>query len=91
MEFKLNEKEKIRQKMKIDISKIRVTPNNIEEHCAVYQITDEILQWVDYHGLETTKHEKGYLNIFINNLEYRWEDLFSVDNSFVFLMVFRQI
>ena len=70
--------------MKINISKIRVTPNNIEEHCAVYQITDEILQWIDYHGLKTIKHEKGYLNIFIDDLEYRWQDLFSVDNSFVY-------
>jgi len=70
--------------MKIDISKIRVTPNNIEEHCAVYQITDEVLRWIDYHGLQTTQHEKGYLNIFIDSLEYRWQDLFSVDNSFTY-------
>ena len=70
--------------MKIDISKVRVTPNNIEEHCAVYQITDEVLKWIDYHNLKTTKHEKGYLNIYIDSLEYRWQDLFSVDNSFIY-------
>ena len=70
--------------MKIDISKVRVTPNNIEEHCAVYKITDEVLQWIDNHNLKTTKHEKGYLNIFIDGLEYRWQDLFSVDKSFIY-------
>jgi arginyl-tRNA synthetase len=70
--------------MKINIDKIRVTPNNIKEHCAVYQITDEILQWIDYHGLQTTQHEKGYLNIFIDGLEYRCGDLFTVDNSFIY-------
>jgi hypothetical protein len=44
--------------MKIDISKIRLTPNNIEEHCAVYNINEEVLQWIKQHGLKTTKHEK---------------------------------
>jgi arginyl-tRNA synthetase len=70
--------------MKISIDKVRITPNNIKEHCAVYVITDEILEWIDYHGLQTTKHEKGYLNIFIDDLEYRWQDLFSVDNTFTY-------
>lgn len=70
--------------MKINISKVRVTPNNIEEHCAVYEIIDEVLDWIKYHGLKTTKHEKGYLNIYIDDLDYRWKDLFSVDNSFTY-------
>lgn len=70
--------------MKIDISKVKITPNNIKEHCAVYTITDEILEWIEVNSLEYNKHEKGYLNIFIDNLEYRYEDLFSVDNSFIY-------
>lgn len=69
---------------KLDISKVRVTPNNIKEHCAVYQITDEILDWIDYYGLKTIKHEKGYLNIFIDDLEHCWQDLFSFNNSFTY-------
>lgn len=70
--------------MKINISKVRITPNNITEHCAVYTITDEILKWIDYHGLSAKKHDKGYLNIFIESLEYRYNDLFEVDNSFTY-------
>ena len=70
--------------MKIKIDKVRVTPKEIKEHCAVYQITDEVLQWIDYHGLKTNKHEKGYLNIEIEDLDLRFNDLFSVDESFVY-------
>lgn len=70
--------------MKINISKVKVTPNNIREHCAVYVVTDEILEWINKNNLEAVKHEKGYLNIFIENLADRYEDLFSVDNSFTY-------
>lgn len=70
--------------MKISIDKVRVTPKEIKEHCAVYKITDEVLQWIKHHGLKTTEHEKGYLNIYIDDLEHRWQDLFSVDNSFIY-------
>jgi len=70
--------------VKINIDKIRITPNNIKEHCAVYQVTDEVLQWIKINGLQSTKHEKGYLNIFIEGLEYRYKDLFTVDNSFTY-------
>lgn len=67
--------------MKIDISKVRVTPENIKEHCAVYKITDEVLEWIEVNGLQCTKHEKGYLNIFIDGLEYRYNDLFSINQD----------
>lgn len=70
--------------MKIDIDKVRITPSNIQEHCAVYKITEEVLQWIDTNGLHSTKHEKGYLNISIDGLEYRYNDLFNVDNSFTY-------
>lgn len=70
--------------MKIDISKVRVTPENIKEHCAVYKVTDEVLEWIDINGLQCTKHDKGYLNIFIDGLEYRYNDLFSVSEDYYY-------
>lgn len=70
--------------MKINISKISVTPNNISEHCAVYNVTSEIEEWVSANGLTAVKHPKGYLNIHIDALEYRYEDLFTVDEPFYY-------
>jgi len=63
---------------KIDIDKVLVTPQGIREHCAVFKVTDEIEEWVEDNGLEAVKHPKGYLNIYIEGLKYRWEDIFSV-------------
>lgn len=64
------------EKLKIDISKITLTPKGIPEECCVFKVTPEIVNWIDYNNLNYTVHPKGYYNINLPEDVTTWSDLF---------------
>jgi arginyl-tRNA synthetase len=74
--------------MKIDINKIKLTPENLGfNFCQFGNLTDEISEWVNYWGFKTQKSGQ-FTNILIDEstnfdeifnlpIQYEWVDGFS--------------